>query len=161
MEALDGTRLPDFMESTQMRRNRKRLVTWQLVPWGHLAKILLAYPDFIHFLKEILYNSYNFIYQSIEFSRSVVSDSVTPWTTAHRFPCPSPTPGAYSDSWPSRWWCHPTITSFAISFSSRSQSFPASRSFPRSQFFTSGGQSIGASASASVLPMKEIRTDFL
>ena len=70
-----------------------------------------------------------------------------------RLPCPSPTPGAYSETYPSSRWCHPTISSSVIPFSSCLQSFPASGSFPMSQFFTSGGQSIGASASVSVLPM--------
>ena len=70
-----------------------------------------------------------------------------------RPPCPSPTPGACSDSCPSSQWCHPTILSSVDPFSSCLQSFPASGCFLRSQFFTSGGQSIGASASASVLPM--------
>ena len=68
-------------------------------------------------------------------------------------PCPSPTPGAYSNSRPLSQWCHSTISPSVIPFSSRLQSFPASGSFPMSQFFTSGGQSIGASASASVLPV--------
>ena len=66
---------------------------------------------------------------------------------------PSPTPEAYSNSWPSSWWCHPIILSSVDPFSSHLQSFPASGSFPMSQLFASGGQSIGASASASVLPM--------
>ena len=70
-----------------------------------------------------------------------------------RLPCPSPTPGASSDSCPSSWWCHPTISSSVIPFTSCLQSFSASGSFPVSQFFTSGGQNIGASASASVFPM--------
>ena len=70
-----------------------------------------------------------------------------------RLPCPSPTPGACWNSCPSSRWCHPTILSSVIPFSSCLQSFPASRSFPISQFFASGGQSIGVSASASVLPM--------
>ena len=70
-----------------------------------------------------------------------------------RLPCPSLTPGAYWNSCPSSWWCHPTISSSVISFSSHLQSFPASRSFQMSQFFISGGQCIGVSASASVLPM--------
>ena len=69
------------------------------------------------------------------------------------FPCPSPTPRACSDSWPSSWWCHPTISSSVVPFYSCLWSFPASGSFPVSQFFASGGQSIGASVSASVLPM--------
>ena len=76
----------------------------------------------------------------------------SPWQHA-RLPCPSPTPGAYSNSCPLSWWCHPTISSSVPCFSSCPQSFPASESFPISQFFTSGGQSIGASASVLVLPM--------
>ena len=70
-----------------------------------------------------------------------------------RSPCPSPIPGVYSSSCPSSWWCHLTILSSVVPFSSHLQSFPASGSFPMSQFFASGGQSIGISASASVLPM--------
>ena len=75
-------------------------------------------------------------------------------------PCPSPTPGACSNSCPSSRWCHPTISSSVIPFSSCLQSFPASGAFPMSQFFTSGGQNIGISASASVLPMN-FRVNFL
>ena len=71
-----------------------------------------------------------------------------------RPPCPSPTPGVYPNSCPLSWWCHPTVSSSVIPFSSHLQSFPASGSFPMSQFFSWGGQSIGISASASVLPMK-------
>ena len=83
-----------------------------------------------------------------------MSNSLWPHGLQHaRFPCPSPTPGAYSNSCPSCWWCHPTISSSVIPISSHLQSFPAVGSFPMSGFFTSGGQSIGASASASVLPM--------
>ena len=70
-----------------------------------------------------------------------------------RPPCPSPTPGACSNSCPMSWWCHPTISSSLVPFSSCPQSFPAAGSFPMSQFFTSGGQRIGPSASTSVLPM--------
>ena len=92
------------------------------------------------------------ISQSVQFSSSVMSDSLRPHGHA-RLPCPSPTPGVYSNSCPSRQWCHPTISSSVVPFSSCLQSFPASGSFQISQFFTSGGQSIGASASASVLPM--------
>ena len=82
-----------------------------------------------------------------------MSDSLWPHGLQHaRLPYPSPTPGACSNSHPSGWWCHPTISSSVVPFSCL-QSFPASGSFPMSQFFLSGGQSIGASASASVLPM--------
>ena len=80
----------------------------------------------------------------------------TPWTAmgSHaRPPCPSPIPGVYSNSCPSHRWCHPTVSSSVIHFSSCLQSFPASGSFSMSQFFASGDQSIGISASASVLPM--------
>ena len=97
--------------------------------------------------------SYIFIYNSVEFSCSVVSESLWPhWLQHARLPCPSPTTGAYSNSCPSRRWCHPTISSSVADFFCL-QSFPASRSFQMSQFFTSSSQSIGASASASVLPM--------
>ena len=78
---------------------------------------------------------------------------VTPGLQHSKLPCPSQTPGACSNSCPSSQWCHPTISSSVIPFPSRLQSFPASGSFPMSQFFVSGGQSTGISASASVLPM--------
>ena len=91
---------------------------------------------------------------SVQFSRSVVSNSLWPHGLKHAsLPCPLPTPGAYSDACPSSQWCHPTISSSVIPFSSCLQSFPASGSFPMSQFFASGGQSIGVSASTSALPM--------
>ena len=76
----------------------------------------------------------------------------TSWTAACQSPCPSPTPRVYSNSCPLSWWCPPTISSFVIPFSSHLQSFPASGSFLMSHFFISGGQSIGISASALVLP---------
>ena len=91
---------------------------------------------------------------SVQFSLSVVSHSLPPHGLQHaRPPCPSPTPGVYSNSCPSSRWCNPTISSSVIPFSSHLQSFPESGCFPMSYFFTSGGQSIGISASASVLPM--------
>ena len=93
-------------------------------------------------------------YPFFQFSRSVVSYSLQPHGLQHaRLPCPSPTPRAYSNSCPLNQWCHPTILFSVIHFSSRLQSFPESGSFQMSQFFTPGGQSIGASASASVFPM--------
>ena len=89
-----------------------------------------------------------------QFSSLVVSDSLWPQGLQHtRFPCPWPTPRACSNSCPLSRWCHPTISYSVIPFSFCPQSFPASGSFPVSQFFASGGQSIGASASASVLPI--------
>ena len=88
------------------------------------------------------------------FSCSVVSDSLWPhWLQHARLPCPSPSPRACSDSCQLSWWCHPTILSSVVSFSSCPQSFPASGSFLMSRLFISGGQSIGTSALASVLPM--------
>ena len=89
---------------------------------------------------------------SVQLSHSVVSDSLRPHESQHtRPPCPSPTPGVHSDSRPLSRWCHPAISSFVIPFSCP-QSLPASGSFPMSQLFAWGGQSIGVSALASVLP---------
>ena len=102
-------------------------------------------------LRHYSFKSHN---SSIQFSCSVVSDSLWPHGLQHnRLPCPSPTPGVYSNARPSSRECYPTILSSVIPFSSCLQSFPVSGSFPMSQFFTSGGQSTGVSASASILPM--------
>ena len=91
---------------------------------------------------------------SIHFSCSVVSESLQPHEPQHtRPPCPSPTPGVYSNSCPLCQWCHPTISSSFFPFSSCLQSFPASGSFPMSHLFASGGKSIGLAPSESVLPM--------
>ena len=93
-------------------------------------------------------------FSSVQFSPSVVSDSLKPHGPQDaRPPCPSPTPGAYSNSCPLSWWCHPNISASVITFSSCLQSCPVSGSFPVSQFFTPGSQSTGDSASASVLPV--------
>ena len=91
---------------------------------------------------------------SVQFSHSVVSSSLWPHELQHTSPaCPSPTPRSHSDSRPSSQWCHPAIWSSVIPFSSCPQSLPASESFPMSQLFAWGGQSIGVSALAAVLPM--------
>ena len=98
---------------------------------------------------------------SVQFSRSVVSNSVTPWTASlqphelqhTRTTCPSPTPGVHPNPCPLSQWCHPTISSSVVPFSSCPQSFPASGSFQMSQLFASGGQNIVVSASTSVIPM--------
>ena len=90
----------------------------------------------------------------VKFSHSVMSNSLQPHGLQYtRPPCPSPTPGVCSDSCPLSWWFHPTISSSVVPFSSHLQSFPTSESFQMSQFFPSGGQSIGVSASASVFSM--------
>ena len=119
---------------------------------------LLSY--FLHDCCTALSFSYSLLitlllnYGSVQFSCSVVSNFLPPHEPQHaRPPCPSPTPGVYSNSCPSRWWCHPAISSSVIPFSFCPQSFPASGSFQMSQLFSSGGQSIGVSASTSVLPM--------
>ena len=93
-------------------------------------------------------------FSSVQFSCSVVSNSLQPHELQHvRCPCPSPTPWVYPNSCPSSQWCHPAISSSVMPFSSCPQSLPASGSFPMSQLFSWGGQSIGVSASASILPM--------
>ena len=113
---------------------------------------LISFP----LIKLGLFNifDYDCIISSVHFSHSVMSDYLQPNELQHaRPPCPSPTPGVHSDSCPLSQWCHPAISSSVIPFSSYPQSLPASESFPMSQLFTWGGQSIGVSASASVLPM--------
>ena len=103
---------------------------------------------------EFLCHMHLCIFSSVQFSSSIVSDSLQPHEPQHaRPPCPSPTPGVHTNPCPSSQWCHPTISSSVIPFSSWPQSFPASGYFPVSQPFTSGGQSPGVSASTSVLPM--------
>ena len=98
---------------------------------------------------------------SVQFSRSVVSDSLLPHEPQHaRPPCPSPTPGVHPNPCPLSQWCHPTISCSVVPFSSCPQPFPALGSFQMSQLFASGGQSTGVSASTSVLPMNT-RTDLL
>ena len=106
----------------------------------------------------ITFSIYIFIFylqlSSVQFSHSVVSDSLRPHELQQaRPPCPSPTPRIYPNSCPSSRWCHPTISSSVVPFSSCPQSLPASGSFPMSQLFSWGGQSTGVSALASVLPV--------
>ena len=92
-------------------------------------------------------------FSSVQFSSTLVWDSLRPHELQHtRLPCSSPTPGVHSNSYPSSWWCHLAISSSVLPFSSCSQSLPASESFPMSQIFAWGGQSIGVSALASFLP---------
>ena len=99
-------------------------------------------------------NLYHGVIISVQFSRSVVSDSLRPHEPQNaRPPCPSPTPGVHPNPGPSSRWCHPTVSSSVVPFSSCPQSFPTSGSFPMSQLSASGGQSTGVSASASVLPV--------
>ena len=96
-----------------------------------------------------------YVFSSIQFSRSVVSESLRPHESQHaRPPCPSPTPRVHSDSRPSSQWCHPAISSSVVPFSSCPQSLPGPESFPMSQLFAWGGQSTGVSALASFPPKK-------
>ena len=105
--------------------------------------------------KKIILKYEAFINLSDQISHSVVSDFLPPHESQHtRPPCPSPTPGIHSDSYPSSQWCHPAISSSVVPFSSCPQSLPVSESFPMSQLFTWGGQSTGVSAIASFLPKK-------
>ena len=124
---------------------------------------LLALPPLLFLLILLLFYIWvlfacffkNNIFSSVQFSHSVVSDSLRPHELQHaRPPCPSPTPRVHSDSRSSSQWCHPAISSSVIPFSSCPQSLPASGSFPMSQLFAWGGQSTGVSALASFLPKK-------
>ena len=120
-----------------------------VVKWFFQNKILKLTRKFI-----VHFRFYSFFvwYFSVQFCCSVMSDSLRPHALQHaRLPCPSPTLGDCSNSCQSSWWCHPIISSFVVPFSSCLQSFPALGSFPMSQFFTTGGPRIGASAS--VLPV--------
>ena len=101
----------------------------------------------------LVFDDFDKLKSSVQFSCSVVSDSFQPHEPQRdRPPCPSPSPRLYLNPCPLSWWCHPTISSSVIPFSSYPQSFPASGSFQMSQLFASGGQNIGVSASTSVLP---------
>ena len=115
--------------------------------------LLIIHLSIIYLSSIYVSSSYLSIIYLFQLSHWVVSDSLWLHGLQHaRLPCPSPTSGVYSNSCPLSQWCHPTISSSVILFSSCLQSFPASGSFQTSQFFASGGQSIGVSALASVLP---------
>ena len=134
---------------SRVRLNKGHPLTTQF--WVERALETLS-PKAIWFVT-VLSTSHSITRHSSQFSCSVMSDSLWPYGLQHaRLPCPSPTPGACSNSCLLSGWCHPTISSSVIPFSYL-QSFPASGAFPMSQFFASGGQSIGVSTSASVLPM--------
>ena len=115
----------------------------------HMAPYTVYYANHIRYFS----CSFNYQFSSVQFSCSGVSDSLWPHELQHaRPPCPSPTPGIHPNSCPLSQWCHPTISSSVVLFSSCPQSFPASESFQMSQLFAWGIQSIGVSALASVLP---------
>ena len=134
-------RMDDFKDKRNINRHDSQ---WEAVELHLMIK------------KLNIFNGLEKIYQfsSVHFILSVMFDSLQSHGLQNAMPsCPSPTPGVYSNSCPLSRWCHPTISSSAIPFSSPLQSFPALGSFPMSQLFSSGGQSIGISASTSVLPM--------
>ena len=145
------------MEQINRKTNRihSNYRTWQLI-WKNTKKNIQEKKTRIHRVsRERIFEEMAISWIiSVKFSCSVLSNSLWPYGLQHRrLPSSSPTPGAYSNSCPSSQWCHPTISSSVVSLSSCLQSFSALGSFPMSYFFTSGGQSIGASASASILPM--------
>ena len=140
------------------------MIVLSLKSYSFFSWVSLRYTQSIHVNKLVCFSFVNLSVitevsartqkSSVKFRCSVMSDSLQPHGLQHtRPPCPSPTPGVYSNSCPLSWWCHPTISSSVIPFSSCPQSFPASGSFPISQLFASGGQNIGVSASASILPV--------
>ena len=127
-----------FAEGNSKNRNYKIAVHYCIKPIGRS-----------------MFSSLSSKIHSVQFSRSVMSDSLGPHELQHASPpCPSPTPGVHSNSCPSSWWCHPAISFSVVSLSSCPQSLPASESFPMSQLFAWGSQSTGVSALASVLPKK-------
>ena len=145
-----GTGRPEVLQSMGSKRVGHNWVTEQQ------QHCMFEYSFQIWILK-VLIKGKNFETMScytVQFSCLVVSDCLQPYGLQHARPlCPPPSPTVCPSSCPLHWWCHPIISSFVGPFSSCLQSFPASESFQMSQFFTSGGQSIGASTSATVFPM--------
>ena len=139
----------NFFHGSFQNKMRKRLI-WQILLY--FSVLFFFFCNFSLYMKEAISRQ---IYWPVQFSCSVVSNSLRPHESQHaRPPCPSPSPGVHSNSHPLSWWCHPAISSSVIPFSSCPQSFPATESFPMSQLFTWGGQSTGVSALASFLPKK-------
>ena len=150
--------LRDFLSETTFSPSEKETNTFSsCCSRNNLATIRASFQFRNHhektFVDNVTLSSQKI--RSDQISRSVVSDSLRPYESQHaRPPCPSLTPGDHSNSRPSSQWCHPAISSSVVPFSSCPQSLPASESFPMSQLFASGGQSIGVSALASFLPKK-------
>ena len=120
-------------------------ISKECMEWHNLLyfRALIEYVSLIKIINSSLHTGFFYQVSSVQFSHSVVSDSFQPHGLHHtRLPCPSPTPRAYSNSCPSSWWCHPTISSSVVPFSSCPQSFPASGSFQMSQFLSSDGKRI-------------------
>ena len=164
-----------FMDSTRTLNKTGIFLSCKCVPMRNTVEFAastlihtkMTYPPVILYpsvknARNILALKTSFdLVSSVQFSHSVVSDSLwTQWLQHARLPCPSPTPGACSNSCPSSQWCHPTISSSVAHFCSCVQSFPASGSFQMSQFFASGGQSIGFQLQHQSF-QRIFRTDFL
>ena len=127
---------------------------WETWQEGRQQRWTMAENNKIKWIIHVSIQKKKFKTCSVQFSHSVMSNSLQPHELQHSWlPCPSPTPGVHPNSCPLSWWCHPTISSSVIPFSSCLQSFLASGSFQMSQLFAWGGQSIGVSASTSVLPL--------
>ena len=126
-----------FIQTKKQLQNDYERIIWKWLDLGFMTEMVMI---------------------SVQFSHLVMSDSATPWTTARQASCPSPTPRAYSNSCPWSQWCHPIISSSVVPYSCL-QSFPASGSFLMSQFFASGGQSIGASMDMSLNKLQELVMD--
>ena len=138
-----------WLQSMGSKRVGHDWVTEQLSNWAHNYTHMNTHWHIV----STQYEAAIIRFSSVQFSRSVVSDSLRPHESQHsRPPCPSPTPRVHSDSCPSSQWCHPAISSSVVPFSSCPQTCPASESFPMSQLFTWGGQSTGVSALASFFP---------
>ena len=146
--------VPHIHQPKKITKNHHRQKV-RLEPWsggGFHTVCLSPAPESLWHFKNA--GPWYLLFSSVQFSCSVMSNSLRPHGLQHtRPPCPSPTPRACSNSCPLSRWCHRTISSSVIPFSSHLQSFPASGSFQMSQFFTSGGQNVGVSASASFFPM--------
>ena len=156
------TEEPGGLQSTGLQRVRHDWATSLQVCHGfpykeqasNLTTAVTIHSDFGAQENKIYRWFHFFPFSSVQFSCSVVSDSLRPHVSQHaRPPCPSPTPGVHPNSCASSQWCHPAISSSVVPFSSCPQSLPASESFPMSQLVVWGGQSIGVLASASVLPI--------
>ena len=118
-------------------------------------KCFIVFNAIVNWIFLKLYFSDFLLFSAVQFSHSIISNSLRPHELQHaRPPCPSPTPGVHPDSRPSSQWCHPAISSSVVPFSSCPRSLPASESFPMSQLFAWGGQRTGVSALASFLPKK-------